>query len=424
MNLAGGKLLEFEERQNILDHLESRVLQTLSHSQLAPLAVAEACGELAGTFDWQEYSQLLVGFGADRRLAERYLAQAKKALSKECLLGRLKNELGAFYGQTREFTSTDRAGTVRERILPLGVLLHIAAGNADGLPVFSVIEGLLTGNINILKLPHAGDVLSEKILMELLRIEPRLADYIYVFDYSSREIETMRRLVNLADAVVVWGGDAAVSAVRRMAKPDTRLIEWGHKISFAYVTEDGMDEESLQGLAWNICETNQLLCSSCQGIFLDTDSMRTVAAFCERFVEVLDRISRSVPFQPDIGTKAQITLKLYNAELEEQQVFRKGNSSLTVSSDPTPEASLMFRNCWVKPLPRKRILECVRPEKGRLQTVGLLCAERERNELANLFFRAGAVRVTSGKNMSAVFCGAAHDGEYSLRRYTKIVQMF
>lgn len=40
--------------------------------------------------------------------------------------------------------------------MPLGVLFHIAAGNAEALPAYSVAEGLLMGNVNLLKLPAAG----------------------------------------------------------------------------------------------------------------------------------------------------------------------------------------------------------------------------------------------------------------------------
>ena len=34
-------------------------------------------------------------------------------------------------------------------------------------------------------------------------------------------------------------------------------------------------------------------------------------------------------------------------------------------------------------------------------------------------FRHGGVRVTSGENMSSLYCGSPHDGEFPLRRYTK-----
>ena len=50
----------------------------------------------------------------------------------------------------------------------------------------------------------------------------------------------MKRLAGLADGVVVWGGDGAVRGVRELAGPSVKLIEWGHKISFAYVTLKGV----------------------------------------------------------------------------------------------------------------------------------------------------------------------------------------
>ena len=112
-------------------------------------------------------------------------------------------------------------------ILPLGTLLHITAGNMEGLPVFSIVEGLLTGNVNILKVPGNDGGLSLDIILRLIRLEPALADYIYVFDTSSGDLPAMRRMEEMADGIVVWGGDSAVAAVRRSAPPGTRLIEWG-----------------------------------------------------------------------------------------------------------------------------------------------------------------------------------------------------
>ena len=114
--------------------------------------------------------------------------------------------------------------------MPLGTLLHIAAGNVDGLPAFSLAEGLLTGNINIVKLPQADDGLSLMIITTLIEIEPALSDFIYVFDTPSDDLPAMKRMADMADGIVVWGGDAAVSAVRQFAPAGAKLIEWGHKL--------------------------------------------------------------------------------------------------------------------------------------------------------------------------------------------------
>jgi NAD-dependent aldehyde dehydrogenases len=425
MNLADGRFLNSDDRQEVLDSLNSRILQTLAKERLNPQTVVDACDALSKSLSEEEHIETLLNLGYDRSIARDYLVEVKQMLSREYLIRKLKAELGEHYAESREYIPLYYGGKVREQIQPLGVLLHIAAGNADGLPVFSVIEGLLTGNINILKLPEMGDYISGRILMELIEIEPALSGYIYVFDYSSKDIDAIGKLIDIADGVVVWGGDAAVKAIRQMAGPDTKIIEWGHKISFAYVAEGGMSDDSLMGLAHNICETNQLLCSSCQGIFIDTDSMETVYRFCERFIGIMDTASKKYPANLSIGIQAQITLQLYNESLEslykERRIFRRGDCSIIAYSDGVLEPGIMFRNCWVKPLPRCELLSRLRPYKNHLQTAALLCAEDEREELLDLLGKTGIVRITTGENMSNMYCGSPHDGEYPLRRYTKVV---
>ena len=57
--------------------------------------------------------------------------------------------------------------------------------------------------------------------------------------------------------------------MRKLAPPGCKLIEWGHRLSFAYLSGwEGMD---LFPLADHIVRTGGLLCSSCQVIYLDTD---------------------------------------------------------------------------------------------------------------------------------------------------------
>ena len=61
--------------------------------------------------------------------------------------------------------------------------------------------------------------------------------------------------------------------------------------------------------------------------------------------------------------------------------------------------------------------------KGVLQTVGLLCPDECRAELEDIFARCGITRITTAANMSALFSGEAHDGEYPLRRYVRVVNL-
>lgn len=425
MNLVDGKIIDANASNAVLATLNRRLLSTLGQTRLDPECVISACDRLVTDLDESAYLDTMVGLGIERTLGQSYLNEARLLFGEKSLRLRLRTELGERWNQAIRYTPLHKGYSVTEQRVPLGVLLHIAAGNADGLPAFSVLEGLLAGNINILKLPAAEGGISIRLLSELIHIEPRLAEYIYVFDYSSRDILHIEQLIAVADAVVIWGGAEAVAALRKLVGPNTRLIEWGHKISFAYVTEAGITEAGLAGLARHIAETGQLLCSSCQGIYLDTDDPAALNVFCRRFLPVLETAIQSRSKKLGIGLESQISLQVYSEELEtiyqDNHVFKGKNCSLIAYPDRSLKAAIQFGNAWVKKLPRHELLANLRPYKNILQTAALLCSEAERGELTQLLWQAGIVRVCPGERMSETYCGAPHDGEYPLQRYTKMV---
>lgn len=270
--------------------------------------------------------------------------------------------------------------------VPLGTLFHIAAGNVDILPAFSVAEGLLTGNINILKLPQADSGLTVQIAARLAETEPALADYLYVFDTPSTDIAAMKKMADMADGIVVWGGEAAVRAVRQLASPAAKIIEWGHRLSFAYLSGNHFQESELKGLAEHIIQTRQLLCSSCQTIFLNTERIEDLHSFCRKFLPYLNRAEEKYPIR-EIGAVAEITLRKYNHALENalegksaenaRQTFFGTNCSLTACEDSELELSDMYGSCLVKRLPEQKMMQTLPPQKG-LSANGRSYCERSR----------------------------------------------
>ena len=96
-----------------------------------------------------------------------WLGYLTRFLSREWLEYKIETELGVKAGKGRKsepggstecepgpshevyhYTELQKMET---HILPLGTLLHITAGNMEGLPVFSIVEGLLTGNVKYIK---------------------------------------------------------------------------------------------------------------------------------------------------------------------------------------------------------------------------------------------------------------------------------
>ncbi len=426
MNLAFGKIIVQEEREQIVSELSKIVWKTLSQTKLSASVVINACDKLSGSIG-ESHIELLKSLSIPEEKIRQYLQEARVMLGKDYLLRRMKKELGADYNLEHAFAAKENRLEVTERINPLGTLLHIMAGNQQGLALYSVIEGLLTGNINLVKLSGKDDGLSVFALKALVEIEPLLADYIYVFDYRSADRDALARLMEVADAVVLWGGDEAVKSVRQMAAPDTKLIEWGHKISFAYITKRGMRKDRLRGLAENMIKTGQLLCSSCQGIYLDTDSMEEVFRLCDEFLPLLDQCGKAMGIEVPIEIQAQNAIRLYVESLESPKrpckIFRGEKTSITAYEDHKLEPSIMHGNCWAKRLESKDMISVLRPNKNHLQTAALLCADDERDRLIEKLWAAGITRITDGETMSEQYCGSAHDGEYPLRRYIRIVSI-
>ena len=417
MILYKGQIYENSKQEELINLLKNDIYTPIINGEfLSVETVINACDKLAEKVMNGEFDNIVIPFLSLFNINKQQFKDMVYLFTKEGLEYKCSIELS-----DEEKIINNKV--VRKRY-PLGVLLHISAGNVDVLPAYSVIEGLLSGNINVLKLPMGDSGLSVKLLCELIKIEPKLKDYIYVFDVPSTETETLKNLADLCDGVVVWGGDEAVRAARNMVNVDTKIIAWGHKLSFAYAELDVSDKQ-LEELAKAICDTNQLLCSSCQGIFVNTDSKEKQIEFAKRFFEIFKRVNKnSVPI--DFGMKAKNAINIYNERLEKhstgKEIMSADGISVIVCDDNELELSYLYRNVWIKRLPIDRF-HILKKYKGHLQTVAVLTSDmQKRVEISDIFARIGVVRITSAGNMSRTICGEAHDGTYALREYSRIVE--
>jgi len=441
MNYVNGKIIGDDERVRVLDNIGDMLINTLRKPPPDADAVINACDRLSEDADILETLHKMPGPGTNPVLADMYIRQIRRMYNARAIRERMRIELGADYDKPRELICLHSGARAVQTVAPLGVLFHAIDGNADGLPLFGLLDGLLTGNINIVNLPAEGAGITVALLDALTDAEPALAEYIYIFDFSPGDARAMKKLAAVADAIIVRGGGGSgggggvsgggmAGAVRASAAPNANIIEWGQKTSFAYATKDGVNKGALEKLALNVCLTNQLLNSSCQGVFLDTGDMEEVYNFCEEILPVLEEVSQSYPFAGDenekLRVRAKITLDIYNQHIEGRgggvRIFKGKSCGVAACTDSRPEPSIMYGNIWVKPLPRENILD-LRRHKGCLQTAGLICADHEYAELSRSLLRAGISKVSDGFEMSGYAFGEAHNGVYPLRRFTRLVSV-
>lgn len=416
MILAQGKLYPESEQENIIASLKNQIPETLLKGELSLEKIYGAAERLYQRLLKGEFDALAAPLLAMAHLSHETFLEYAKEFSSEGLRKKVELELGK-----DPFAEKEIAPGHRVKRSPLGVLFHIAAGNVDFLPAYSVLEGLLAGNINLLKLPSGDKGLSVTLLQKLIEEEPSLAPYIYVFDVPSTDINSLSELAHYSDAVVVWGGDAAVQGVRKLAEANQKIIVWGHKLSFAYCNKMSSDKD-LQGLAEDICLSNQMLCSSAQGIYFDSENLQEVNAFAERFLAILQKVNDERG-SASLGMRGKSALSLLNEEMEGRGSVHKGRGvSITVYPDSELVLSFLFRNIWCKPLPKSQIVPVLKPYRGYLQSCALLVDEKSKDEIVPLLIKAGLTRIV-GPHTSLTWPLESHDGEYALTRYTRLVDI-
>ncbi|MEY9946777.1 acyl-CoA reductase [Kitasatospora sp. GAS1066B] len=431
-----GEFVDDAEAGRRLDVIEERVRAVLAEPRLSPLTVLAACDLLAAALrdPNSRQSEALKQELADSQISadeiERTLRDLAQALEREALEAKLLRELGGIDpGRLARF---DFRREIFEGWLPIGLLVHVAPGNAPAAGALSVIEGLLAGNINAAK-TSGGSRFTQLLLAELADLDPSgaIAARTIVLAFSSARTQWLAKLLAPADAVAAWGGEEALAGVAALVPAGCRLVDWGPKLSFAYLTADAWAEPTaLRGIAADICRLDQQACSSPQLVYLDTEDPEQVVAFAERFAAVLaEAVTEFAPRAPELLQSAEISNTVLVAGLEEHlgltRVHAAPDGSWHVLADlrSAMRASPLHRTVWVKPLPRTRILQVLRPMRRYLQTVGIGAERADTAVLAGQVLAAGAQRVTVPGQMLSSYNGEPHDGVYALQRYSRRVDV-
>ncbi|MEU0375430.1 acyl-CoA reductase [Streptomyces sp. NPDC006283] len=427
-----GAFIGDEEAGRRLSGLSTAVEAALS-TPLETETVLAACDALATVLRAPEHP---VRTRLARHLPEdedpAVLTELAAYLSRTELTRKLRRELGG--SAPGRLNRPDARETVYEAWAPVGLVAHITPGNAATVAPLSIVEGLLAGNVNILKTSSGDTLLTQHLLAELaaLDLTGAIADRVVVLRFSSSRQEWLRLMCAPADAIAVWGGESAVEGVAAHVPPGCRLVEWGHRISFAYLTRNAwQDPDTLGALASDVCLHEQQACSSPQVVYLDTEDERDVFAFAERFAGVLaTRPAAASP--PDVhgldpAEQAELTTTELIARLEEHLdltgVFAAPDGSWRVIADTRPAltASPLHRSVWIKPLPRRKLLGTLRPMRRYLQTAGIAGSRTDIAELSRNVLAAGVTRITPIGAMLASYPGEPHDGVYALQRYSRRV---
>jgi len=146
-----------------------------------------------------------------------------------------------------EFQPVVKGGMARA--LGPELLMHVWAGNVPGLPLWSLVCGLLVKAPAIGKVASAEPVFAALFARLLAEVEPRLADCLAVLWFKGGDTVSEKTLFAEADTVLAYGGNDTLAALRQQVPVGTRFLPHGHKLSLGLVSSAVLDAQHAQAAA-------------------------------------------------------------------------------------------------------------------------------------------------------------------------------
>ena len=321
---------------------------------------------------------------ADRANAIAEAAEPFRALlgptSAANLLAWVAAELGSAEALDRWITH----GPAKTKALAPRTILHVVSGNTPHAALQSLISGLLLGSRNLVKLPRAG-------LIEADEFISRLPDALRAMVDASSELP--EKWLSSTDAVIAYGSDETLAALRARTPTGKIFIGHGHKASLGIVWADA-EFASCAGAARDASLFDQQGCLSPQVFYVRETRTGFARDYAEKLAAAMEHFNRTHPRGPlAIEEKAAI------ANLRAAYRFRAagdlrvalweggGNMDWTViyEEDAWFTASPLNRVVFVKPLPQD-LAAAMGPAVDYIGAVGLFpCTEELADRFAALY---------------------------------------
>jgi Acyl-CoA reductase (LuxC) len=363
------------------------------------------------------YSEAMVRTGLTRLLG---------GCRKEALLGLLEEELGD--ARVLDGFRPRRVAGGSHRACGPALTTHIFSGNVPGLPAISLIQALLVKSASLGKPASEELVFPAMFARSMAAVDAKLAASVAILPWPGGDPAIEQAAFAASEAVVAYGGDAAVESIRGSVPPGVRFVGHGHRLSFGVIGRESLDPGTLDALAEQVAYAVSLFdqqgCVSAQLVYVERGGAVPPEAFAERLASAMAAFERDMPRgNVSVEEAAAIQRARAEAEFHEMQeqpvlqwVSRDGTAwTVIYEDDPSFIPSCLNRVVRVKPVTDLReIPSLVRPFSRYLQTVGVAMSAERRANLADALARSGVCRVCSIGEMPHPPLLWHHDGGFSL----------
>jgi hypothetical protein len=317
------------------------------------------------------------------------------------------------------------------------LLVHVWAGNVPGLPLWSLVSGLMVKAPAIGKVASAEPLFAPRFAQLLAEVEPRLADALAIVWFKGGDAERERALFAQADTVLAYGGNETLSALRLQLPVDTRFLPHGHKLSVGLVSAAALDAQQLQATAraaaLDVVRYEQQGCYSPHTFYVARGGRQSPREFALALAGQLTALQhkfvrRTLTLEESASVAAwrqSQELRSYAGESVELIGDAQADWAVAYSEQASAlQPCALNRTVLVQAVDAlSDVMPLLAAQRRYLQTVGLAVSPAELQSLAAPLGAAGATRLCALGQMTAPEAGWHHDGRYSLLDLVRIVEV-
>jgi len=326
------------------------------------------------------------------------------------------------------------------------LLAHITAGNIPVPAIHSLVVGLLLRSAQFLKCATGCSLIPRLFAHSLAANEPRIGSCLELAQWPRSRQDLDDALFHEAGVVTATGSDAMLLDVRHRLPLRTRLVGYGHRVSFAYVSADALSGYSIKrivrDLVTDITAWNQLGCLSPHVVYVQDDGAIAPEGVAEQIAAELARrevVEPRGPLTPGEAAAIDARRSVYalRAAASEDSMERARNLetafrdlpggvrlwasedstawTVVFDRDPRFEASCLNRFLYVKPVRQfSELLRVAEPVRAHVSTVGIAAVDHRAAEIARELAAWGVPRVCPVGRMQEPPFAWRHDGRPAL----------
>lgn len=367
--------------------------------------------------------------GFSQQTLARGLDSFFKQLTRDNLKALVHQDLGQLQ-RLEEMVSTEEEVRHERAAMARGpeLMVHITGGVLPNPAFMSIILGLLARSAQFIKCASGTAFLPRLFVHSLYIAEPKLASCIEMAEWKGGNRVFESALFHEADCVTATGADETLQEIRVRLPQPVRFLGYGHKLSFAFITQEMLAKMNLpkvlKAVAEDVTAWDQLGCLSPHVVYVESGGGIGAVDFAELLGKELDAWEKSHPRgEIEVEDAAAISTRrmFYQVRASAAESTKIWHSpedtcwTVVYEEDPQFQRSCLNRFIYVKGVAGvAQLIESVAPIQGLVSSVGLSAPINRAQEIARELGRWGAARICPIGQMQNPPLLWRHDGRPSL----------